>query len=106
MHLDRCVAPPPGIYAVRVEIMEQGRAVARHDGVANFGIRPMYQAAAPLLETHLFDFDGDLYGRYLSVALVAWLRPEGHFPGPEALVAQMHRDAAAARAALREAAFA
>ena len=41
------------------------RAVARHDGVANFGIRPMYQIEVPLMETHLFDFDGDLYGKHL-----------------------------------------
>ena len=70
MHLGHCLAPAFGVYAVRVNILEGDTAVARHDGVANFGIRPMYQVNVPLLETHLFDFDGDLYGKYLSVELM------------------------------------
>ncbi len=91
------VAPAHGIYAVRVKILDRGRTAARHNGVANFGIRPMYRTATPLLETHLFDFDGDLYGKYLSVELVAWLRPEVRFAGPPELIAQMDKDAAGAR---------
>ena len=51
----------------------------RHDGVANFGIRPMYQTDVPLMEAHLFDFDGDLYGKHLSVELIAYIRPEAKF---------------------------
>ena len=47
-----------GIYAVRV-----GIAGKRHDGVASFGVRPMFDDGAPLLEVFLFDFDGDLYGQ-------------------------------------------
>jgi riboflavin kinase/FMN adenylyltransferase len=54
----------------------------------------------PLLETHLFDFDGDLYGKYLSVELVRWLRPEAKFPDLDALIAQIAADAAQARAIL------
>jgi len=54
----------------------------------------------PLLETHLFDFDGDLYGRRLTVEFVAKLRDEEKFASLDALTAQMHRDAAAARAIL------
>jgi riboflavin kinase/FMN adenylyltransferase len=100
MRLERSLAPAAGIYAVRATILERGNAVSRHDGVASFGNRPMYRAETPLLETHLFDFHGDLYGKYLSVELVAWLRPEENFPGMAALVAQMHDDAAAARTAL------
>ncbi|HSS12830.1 MAG TPA: riboflavin kinase, partial [Rhizomicrobium sp.] len=84
-------------YAVRVAVLEGDRAVSRHDGVANYGIRPMYQVNVPLLETHLFDFDGDLYGKYLSVELVSWLRPEAKFPGLDALIAQIAADAAKAR---------
>ena len=53
----------------------------------------------PNLEVHLFDFDGDLYGEVLSVALVAYLRPELKFDGVEPLVAQMRLDAAEARGA-------
>ena len=54
----------------------------------------------PLLEVHLFDFAGDLYGAELEVEFVARLRDELRFDSLDAMVAQMHRDAAAARAAL------
>jgi len=97
MHLGHCLAPAYGVYAVRVNILEGDRAVARHDGVANFGIRPMYQVNVPLMETHLFDFDGDLYGKYLSVELIRYIRPEAKFANLEALIAQIAADAAKAR---------
>ena len=97
MHLGHCLAPAFGVYAVRVNILEGDRAVARHDGVANFGIRPMYQVNVPLMETHLFDFGGDLYGKYLSVELIQYIRPEAKFPSLEALIAQIAVDAAKAR---------
>jgi riboflavin kinase / FMN adenylyltransferase len=50
-----------------------------------------------LLETHLFDFDADLYGRVIEVEFVSKLRDEERFANLEALVAQMHRDAENAR---------
>jgi riboflavin kinase/FMN adenylyltransferase len=53
-----------------------------------------------LLEVFLFDFDGDLYGRTLDVALIGWIRPEEKFASVEALVAQMGLDASRARDAL------
>lgn len=97
MHLGHCLAPAFGVYAVRVNILEGDHAVARHDGVANFGIRPMYQVEIPLMETHLFDFDADLYGKYLSVELIRYIRPEAKFPDLPALIAQIGADAAKAR---------
>lgn len=97
MHLGHCLAPAFGVYAVRVNILEGDRAVARHDGVANFGIRPMYKVEVPLMETHLFDFDGDLYGKYLSVELIRYIRPEAKFASLPELVAQIGADAAMAR---------
>jgi riboflavin kinase/FMN adenylyltransferase len=97
MHLGHCLAPAFGVYAVRIAILEGDKVVARHDGVANFGIRPMYQVDVPLLETHLFDFDGDLYGKYLSVELIRYIRPEAKFPSQEALIAQIAADAVKAR---------
>ena len=97
MHLGHCLAPAFGVYAVRVNILEGDRAVARHDGVANFGVRPMYQVEVPLMETHLFDFDGDLYGKYLSVELIRYIRPEAKFAGLPELIAQIGADAAKAR---------
>jgi riboflavin kinase/FMN adenylyltransferase len=96
--------PALGVYAVRVAIASarQGSAlsdaVTWHDGVANLGIRPTFGGLSePRLEVHVFDFDGDLYGRRLRVALVAFLRPERKFAGLEALKAQIVSDAEAAR---------
>lgn len=84
-----------GIYAVRVRIGEHW-----HDGVASFGRRPTFDNGAPLLETFLFDFSGDLYGQEVTVSLVRFLRPELKFDSLDALVAQMAQDSTEARAAL------
>jgi riboflavin kinase/FMN adenylyltransferase len=62
----------------------------------------MFGVNQPNLETHLFDFKGDLYGAHLSVALVEFLRPEATFDRLEALIAQMDRDSAEARRILAE----
>jgi len=105
MHLGHCLAPAFGIYAVRATIFDtdqapDGETGERHDGVASFGVRPMYAVQTPLMETHLFDFDGDLYGRHLSVELVDYIRPEMRFSGLPALIAQIADDCQAARALL------
>ena len=97
MHLGHCLAPAFGVYAVRITILENEKPVGRRDGVANFGIRPMYKTEVPLMEAHLFDFDGDLYGQHLSVELISYLRPEARFPSLEALIAQITADAGKAR---------
>lgn len=103
MHLDEDQPLSFGIYAVRVRVLDDsGVAVLRRDGVASFGIRPMFRTPRPLLEAHLFDFDGDLYGRDLIVEFVFWLRAEEKFSSLEALVEQIQRDAAAARTILRQ----
>lgn len=81
-----------GIYAVRAAVA--GRPV---DGVASFGRRPTFDNGAPLLEVHLFDFAGDLYGQLLDVEFVGWIRGEERFEGIEALIAQMDRDSAEAK---------
>lgn len=83
-----------GIYAVQVRTAD-GRL---HDGVASFGRRPTFDNGAALLEVHLFDFSGDLYGQALAVSFLAWLRPEKKFPSVAALIAAMAEDSAAARA--------
>lgn len=69
--------------------------------VTSFGTRPTVDGVEPLLEAHLFDFDGDLYGRRIEVEFVAKLRDEEKFPDLQTLVAQMHQDAAQARAILQ-----
>ena len=91
-----CVPALWGIYAVRVH----GIAPTPLGGVASLGTRPVVNGVEPLLETHVFDFDGDLYGRRLSVEFVAKLRDEMNFPDLDALVAQIDRDAARAREVL------
>ena len=68
--------------------------------VSSFGTRPTVHGSEPLLEAHLFDFEGDLYGRRIEVEFVARLRDEVKFDDLATLVAQMHLDARAARAAL------
>ena len=95
MHLPRDVRLRFGIYAVRMRVDGLWR-----DGVASFGSRPTFDDGAPRLETHLFDFAGDLYGRTVDVALVAWLRGEAKFDSLAALIAQMDEDSAQARAIL------
>ena len=88
-------APLAGIFVVEVEL-EETRAVLR--GVANVGRRPTVKAdAPPLLEVHLFDWQGDLYGRHLRVKFLQKLRDEAKYDGLEALRAAIARDAAQAR---------
>ena len=87
-----------GIYAVRAGI---GGAI--RDGVASFGTRPTFDNGAPLLEVHLFDFAGDLYGAPIDVAFIGWIRPELKFDSVDALIARMNEDARLARGALARA---
>lgn len=68
--------------------------------VSSLGTRPTVNGTEPLLEAHLFDFHGDLYGRRITVEFVARLRDEESFDDLPALTAQMHRDAEQARAIL------
>ena len=82
-----------GIYATWVH----GLGEKPMASVSSFGTRPTVQGVEPLLEAHLFDFDGDLYGRHIEVEFVAKLRDELNFPDLSALTEQMHRDADNAR---------
>jgi riboflavin kinase/FMN adenylyltransferase len=84
-----------GIYAVTLTV-----AGATHGAVASFGRRPTFDDGATLLEAYLFDFDGDLYEKMAEVAFVDFIRAEAKFASAEALVEQMHKDAAQARALL------
>ncbi|MEA2950527.1 MAG: riboflavin kinase / adenylyltransferase [Alphaproteobacteria bacterium] len=95
LKLDPACGLKHGIYAVRVGV--DGR---RHDGVASFGSRPMFDNGAPLLEVFLFDFDGDLYGKTIDVAFIAWIRHEMKFDSVDDLVRHMDEDSARAREAL------
>jgi len=86
-----------GIYAVRFRRADG----TLYNGVASFGRRPTVDDnGAPLLETFVFDFSGDLYGEICEVSFFGFLRPEVKFDGLDALVAQIKRDEAEARALL------
>jgi riboflavin kinase/FMN adenylyltransferase len=92
------VSPLHGVFAVRVGL---GEGECAWPGVASLGVRPtVNQVVQPLLEVHLFDFDGDLYGQRMAVECVAKLREELKFADLAALTAQMAVDARQARTAL------
>jgi len=98
IRLGKRVSPVSGIFAVRV-----GVGGKWWPGVASLGVRPTIAGGGePLLEAHLFDFDGDLYGQRIEVKFVAKLRDEEKFAGLDALRAQMDRDAAEARRILAD----
>jgi riboflavin kinase / FMN adenylyltransferase len=84
-----------GIYAVHARFDSVWRPA-----VASFGVRPTVDNGPPLLEVHLLDFDGDLYGRELEVEFIERIREERKFDSLKALVAEMERDKERARAIL------
>ena len=90
------IQPAKGVYSVRAGILYD-RTTKWFDGVANFGDRPTVEGARLLLETHLFDFEDDLYGKNLRVGLVDYLRPERKFESFEALKDQIKLDCETAR---------
>ena len=94
VQLKRSKAPLSGIFIVEVD----GLGPAPFPGVASLGVRPtVKESGRPTLEVHLFDFNGRLYGRRIGVRFLKKLRDEQKFDSIDALVAQMDRDAAAAR---------
>jgi len=96
MSIEGLHPPRFGIYAVLVDVLS-GPHEGSYQGAASVGVRPMFGQNVPNCETFLFDFDGDLYGTHLSVALVEFLRPEEKFDSLDALIAQMDADCARAR---------
>ena len=98
LETDAQLLPGNGVYAVRARV-DGGEWL---DGVANLGERPTFGGRRFLVEVHLLDFSGDLYGHELEVSFLARIRDEQRFDGPDALVAQIRADVAAARAVLAE----
>ncbi|MDH4107890.1 MAG: bifunctional riboflavin kinase/FAD synthetase [Gammaproteobacteria bacterium] len=96
VNLQRRQSAVMGIFAVRVHGLADGPL----DAVASVGTRPTFEGIKPLLEVHIFDFDEDIYGRYIHVDFIARLRNELKFDSVDALVEQMHKDSAEARAIL------
>jgi riboflavin kinase/FMN adenylyltransferase len=90
------LVPKLGVYAVRAG-RDNGAQTEWRDGVANIGTRPTVGGDMPLLELHLLDFDGDIYGEPWRVALVEFIRAERKFDGLDALKSQISADATEAR---------
>ncbi|MDA1099166.1 MAG: bifunctional riboflavin kinase/FAD synthetase [Proteobacteria bacterium] len=92
LHLrDAALRPALGVYAIRFGLEEAG-GTRWYPGVANLGHRPTFDGKGIVLEAHLFDFNGDIYGRHGRVAFVEHLRPEQKFEGIDALMAQIAVD--------------
>lgn len=89
-------SPLMGVFAIRARWGDRGW----HDGVANLGTRPAVGGEGLLLEAHLFDFEGDLYGHRLEVEFVKKLRNEANFEDIDDLVVQMQEDERQARHSL------
>lgn len=96
MSIDGLHPPKFGVYAVKIDVRD-GPHAGSYNGAASIGVRPMFGENRPNCETFIFDFKGDLYGTTVSVALVAYLRPELKFDGLDALIIQMDADCVTAR---------
>jgi riboflavin kinase/FMN adenylyltransferase len=97
--LGRHLEPARGVYAVRVHLQDG----TSHAGVANIGRRPtVNDGQESRVEAHIFDYDGDLYGQEIGVALHAFLRAEQKFSSFDALKTQIAIDAQEARIFLRD----
>ncbi|MDP6691324.1 MAG: bifunctional riboflavin kinase/FAD synthetase [Alphaproteobacteria bacterium] len=102
LHLrDSALRPALGVYAIRFGLDEAGKT-RWYPGVANLGQRPTFDGQGITLESHLFDFDQDIYGRHARVAFIEHLRPEQKFDGLDAIKAQIALDSAQAREILAD----
>ena len=93
--------PALGVYAIRFGLKEDC-GTRWYPGVANLGQRPTFDGKGVVLESHLFDFSGDIYGRHARVAFVEHLRPERKFDGLDAIKAQIALDCQQARQVLAD----
>ena len=101
MSIEGLHPPKFGVYAVQVDVLS-GPHKGLYQGAASIGVRPTFGINTPNIETYLFDFQGDLYGAEVSVALVQYLRSEEKFDNLEALIAQMDSDVSATRKILAD----
>jgi riboflavin kinase / FMN adenylyltransferase len=100
VELSEYLHPALGVYAVRAGV-DRGTHTDWHNGVANLGRRPTFDKSDVLLEVHLFDFDGDLYGQHLRVALIDFIRPEQKFNGLDEIKKQIAKDCITAQDILK-----
>jgi riboflavin kinase/FMN adenylyltransferase len=95
IRLQRYRAALEGVYCVQVEGLPGGKVF---DGIANIGVRPTVDGKEPLLEVHLFDFAGDIYGQLIQVTFNKKLRDEQTFASIDELKAQIEADIESAKA--------
>ena len=94
MALGDIICPATGVYASQTKL-PNGTLV---NSITNIGIRPMFKAKKPLVETFIFDYKGDLYDQVLEIKPLAFLRDEAKFNSLDALVVQMGKDCKQAKA--------
>ena len=91
IELNDSVKTAIGVYAIKAKV-NGGTSAVWHDGVANLGYRPTFNGDKCVLETHLFDFDKNIYDADLRVALIDFVRTEQKFDGVESLTTQIKKD--------------
>ena len=94
------LVPKDGVYAVQAILAPLTSHPSPLTGITNIGMRPTFDGHQRSIETHIHDFEGDLYGKDIEIAFVARLRDEQHFESPEELARQMSRDAETAKRTL------
>ena len=99
INLDDSMEVAIGVYAVKVGV-DHDSDIVWHDGVSNLGYRPTFNGEKCVLETHILDFNKDLYGVKLRVALIEFIRPEQKFDGIESLTGQIKEDISRSKAIL------
>ncbi|MNS53137.1 Riboflavin biosynthesis protein RibF [compost metagenome] len=87
--------PAYGVYACRVTVGGE-----ELPGIVNIGQRPTFDPPKLMIEAHIFDWSGDIYGETIAVSLVSRIRAEQAFPSVDALIAQIKADCRVAREAL------
>lgn len=95
--LDRTLHPAYGIYAAYVKIVEDGENSSWLPSATNIGIRPMFEVPTAQIESYIFDFDRDIYGKTLRIKPVEKLRGEAKFDSLDALIEQISKDCEKAR---------
>ena len=93
-----CIVPANGVYLTQV-ITKDG---VKHFGITNVGVRPTVGNRSLRAETHIFDFDGDLYGQNVRIEFLHFLRPEKAFSSIDALSAQVNEDIEQAKKAIKD----
>ena len=102
IRLKHQIAPTNGVYAVKITGLNRTSPNETYQGVANIGVRPTVDGSKYLLETHIFDFEEDIYNKRININFEHFIRPEQRFDGLDALVAQIKQDTETAKNLLKQ----